>query len=119
MKNVLSILLLAGALAGGGWLVYFGPYYMDSFTMQEVTESAVLTTASFGMKRGGEELAYQLDKRGIDYITAEHCAIAERGGTFHCDCAWQVDVYPPLIGGRRLSFSASAEASKDQRLVKD
>ena len=119
MKNVLSVLLLIGALVGCGWLVYFGPYYMDSLTMQEITESVVLTTASFGDKRGGQELDFQLEKRGIDYITAEHCVIKERGGNFHCDCAWQVDVYPPLVGGHRLSFSAGAEAGKDQRLVKD
>ena len=119
MKHLLSLLLAVGVVVGGGWFVYFGPYYMDSYTMQEVTETTALTMASFGVKRGSQELAHQLEKREIDYITAEHCELAEKSGTFSCDCEWQVDVYPPLIGGRRLSFSAGAAAGKDQRLVKD
>lgn len=119
MQKFLTLLLLTGGLVGGGWLVYFGPYYIDSYTMQEVTETVALTSAAFGVKRGSQELDDQLIRREIDYITPEHCDIAERAGTFHCDCSWQVDVYPPLVGGRRLSLSATAEATRDQRLVKD
>jgi hypothetical protein len=119
MKNIISLLLLAGALAGGGWLIYFGPYYMDVYTMQEVAETSVLTAAAFGTARGTQELDHQLERRGIDYITGEHCKVAEKAGEFHCDCTWQVDVYPPLIGGRRLSHEVHAAAGKDQRLVKD
>jgi hypothetical protein len=119
MKHLLTLLLGGGVIVGGGWLVYFGPYYMDSYTMQEVTESVALTMASFGTKRGLTELEHQFDKREIDYITAEHCELSDRDGQFSCNCEWQVDVYPPLIGGRRLSFWAGATAGKDQRLVKD
>jgi len=119
MKNFLSLLLVVGLLAAGAWLVYFLPYYKDYYIMQEVTQSVALTWAAFNKDRAVREVNIQLQKREIDYITAEHCELSEHAGEFHVDCAWQVDVYAPLIGGRRLSFETGSVANKDGRLVND
>lgn len=119
MKNLISLLLVGAALVGGGWLIYFGPYYKDRYVMEEVTQSVALTWAAYNKERASSELEQQFRKRGIDYITAEHCEIKEMGDQVYVSCAWQVDVYPPLIGGRRLDFEVESVAGKDGRLVDD
>ncbi len=119
MKNLISLLLVVGALAGGGWLTYFGPYYMDSYRMEEITQTVALTWAAFTKQRAETELLTQLRDRDIDYITPEHCNLKEMGGDFLVSCTWQVDVYPPLVAGRRLDFTVESVASKDGRLVDD
>ncbi|MSQ02508.1 MAG: hypothetical protein EXR71_11565 [Myxococcales bacterium] len=119
MKNLISLLLVVGALAGGGWLKYFGPFYLDAYRMEEITESVALTWSAYTKPRAEGELVAQFRDRDIDYITPEHCNLEERGGEFSVSCAWQVDVYPPLIAGRRLDFLVESVASKDRRLVED
>lgn len=117
MKNLLSLLLVASLVVGGGWLIYFGPYYRDYYTMQEVAQTVSLTWAAYDKSRGEHEIATQLEKRDIDYITPQNCELNESGGEFVVTCAWQVDVYPPLIGGRRLDFEVQSASTKDGRLV--
>lgn len=118
-KDYLTLLTVSGVVIGGGWLTYFGPYYKDYYVMQEVAESGALTWAAYSKERGRHEVADQLKRREIDYVTPAHCELHEGIGTFIVTCRWQVDVYPPLIGGRRLDFEAEAVASKDGRLVVD
>ena len=119
MKNLISFVLVAAAIVGGGWLIYYGPYYKDYYTMQEVAQSVALTWAAYNKERAGHEVEDQLKAREIDYITPEHCELHEAAGELVVTCRWQVDVYPPLVGGRRLSFEAEAAATKDGRLVDD
>ncbi len=104
MKNLITLALLVGAVAAGGWLVYFGPYYKDYYTMEEVAESVVLTWQAYTKERAKGEINHQLKARGIDYITPAHFALREEAGEKVVEVEWQVDVYPPLVGGRRLDF---------------
>ncbi len=117
MKNLISLALVAAAVAGGGWLIYFGPYYKDKYVMEEVVQSVALTWAAYTKSRAETELVSQFRQRGIDYITPDHCALKEMGSDYYVSCAWQVDVYPPLVGGRRLDFEVESVATKDGRLV--
>lgn len=119
MKNLLTLLLVAGLVVLGGWLVYFFPYYKDKYTMDEVVQTVALTWAAYDKTRAEHEVSTQLGKREIDYITPQNCELKESGGEFRVSCAWQVDVYPPFIGGRRLDFEVEAAATKDGRLVDD
>lgn len=119
MKNLISLLLLAAALVGGVWLIYFGPYYKDELVMEEVTQTVALTWAAYNQQRAASELESQLRQEGIDYITPEHCDLKQMGDEYYVSCAWQVDVYPPLVGGRRLDFAVESVAGKDGRLVLD
>ncbi len=118
-SGLLGPLMVASVVVGGGWLIYFGPYYKDYYTIEEVAQSGALTWAAYNKERGRHEVADQLKRREIDYVTPAHCELHEGVGTFIVTCRWQVDVYPPLIGGRRLDFVAEATASKDGRLVVD
>ncbi len=117
MKNLIVLILVAFAVVGGVWLIYFFPYYKDYYTMKEVVQSVSLTWAAYNKPRAETEITMQLQKREIDYITPQNCELKESGGEFVTSCAWQVDVYPPLIGGRRLDFEVEAAATKDGRLV--
>ena len=117
MKNLISLALVVGAVAGGGWLVYFGPYYRDYYTMQEVVQSVALTWAAYDKPRGEREVGQQLAKREIDYITPQNCELTDHAGELTVSCAWQVDIYLPVGPGRRLDFEVEAAATKDGRLV--
>ena len=119
VKNLISLTLIAGLLVAGGWLAYFGPYYKDFYTMQEVTESVVLTWGAYNRERAEGEIGTQLRRREIDYITPEHCSFHEEASERVFGCAWQVDVYPPLIGGRRLDFETEARVDARGELFRD
>ena len=119
MKQLISLILVLGLVAAGGWFIYFWPYYKDYYTMQEVAESVALTWSSYNKERAVVEIDSQLKKREISYIEPTQFELRESGGEFEVSVAWQVDVYPPLIGGRRLDFEVDAVATKDGRLVND
>ena len=69
--------------------------------------------------RAEGELENQLRRREIDYITPEHCRLQEQAGEKVVTCAWQVDVYPPLVGGRRLEFEVEGRVDSTGNLVKN
>lgn len=118
VKNLLGFLLVAALIAGGGWLAYFGPYYKDYYTMEEVVQSVVLTWGAYNKDRAVAEVATQLRRREIDYITPEHCRLREEASERVVLCSWQVDVYPPLVGGRRLDFSTEARIDSQGQLIR-
>lgn len=118
VKNFLSLTLIAALIAAGGWAIYFGAYYKDYFTMQEVTESVVLSWGAYNKTRAEAEIGTQLRRREIDYITPEHCDFREEATERVFDCAWQVDVYAPLIGGRRLDFATEARIDAQGELIR-
>ena len=119
VKNLLNLTLLAALVAAGGWLAYFGPYYKDFYTMQEVTESVALTWGAFTKERAESEIGTQLRRREIDYITPEHCSFHEEANERVFACAWQVDVYAPFIGGRRLDFSTESRVDSRGELIRN
>jgi hypothetical protein len=117
----LTYVLIVAALAAGGWVWFFGPYWIDSYKMQDVVGSAVLSWAAFDEGKGKAELAAELKRREIpDYLTPDACSFyLESGGVKVVDCAWTVDVYLPLVDqARRLSFQVVKSAGTDGRLIK-
>jgi len=116
----LTYVLIVAALAAAGWAWYFGPYFVDSYKMQDVVGSAALSWAAFSEEKGKAQLAAELKRREIpDYLTPDACIFyMEPGGLKVVDCEWTVDVYLPVVDqARRLSFQVVKSASSDGRLV--
>ncbi len=119
MKNFITLVIVVGLVAAGGWLTYFGPYYKDYYTMQEVAESVVLTWQAYTKERATTEITAQLRKREIDYITPAHFTLREEAGQKVVEVEWQVDVYPPLVGGRRLDFYVEERVDQNGEIVRE
>ncbi|MBM4369710.1 MAG: hypothetical protein FJ102_26100, partial [Deltaproteobacteria bacterium] len=55
----------------------------------------------------------------IDYITPAHFTLSEEAGQKVVVVEWQVDVYPPLVGGRRLDFYVEQRVDQSGDLVRE
>jgi hypothetical protein len=108
MRQLVSLLLMVGAVVGVGWCYYFAPFYIEHFRMGDVVGSAAMTWHALGEKKGREELLVRMRQREIDseYLDpATRCQFYEEEGNKIVGCEWEVEVYPPLVGGRRLHFA--------------
>lgn len=119
MRNFVGFLMIVGLAFGGGWCYYFAGYYIDGYKMEDVCGTAALTWVAYADKaRAQQTLGVELERRGIDENpSAEDCDFYEEGSNKVVQCHWQVDVYPPVGGARRLKFDVKRIATPDSKLL--
>ncbi len=119
MRNVLGFLFLAAIAAGGGWCYYFSGYYIDAYKMEDVCGTSALTWVAYADKfKAQQTLGVEMERRSIEENpSAEDCEFFEEGANKVVQCHWQVDVYPPVGGARRLKFDVKKSATPDSKLL--
>lgn len=111
-------LLAIGAIFGIGWLVLYGPHYIQYVKMVDVVGSTALTWSAFTEDRARNSLKDNLRSEDIDDVLIEDCTLSQQNDEKTVTCRWYVDVDIPVIGQtRRVRFERTATATKDQRLA--
>ncbi|HND30105.1 MAG TPA: hypothetical protein PKY30_20305 [Myxococcota bacterium] len=111
-------LMAVGVVLGLGWMVLFGPHYIEYMKMDDVVKSTALTWSAFTEERARSALKDDLRFEEIDDVLIEDCTLSQQNDEKTVTCRWYTDVDIPLVNQtRRLRFERTATATKDQRLA--
>ena len=117
-KVLVQGLLVVGVLLGIGWVVLFGPHYIEYMKMDDVVKSTALTWSAFTEDRARSSLKDNLRMEEIGDVLFEDCTLSQQNDEKTVTCRWYADIEIPLVGQtRRLRFECTATATKDQRLA--
>ena len=106
-----TLVLGAGALFVGTMAWVYVPVWMNLYTVHETVRSAVLTWyATEEQEAAVDELFYELEKDGFDYIGEDECDVYPDGDLMVVECVWEYTAYYPMdMGYGHMVFSSKAE----------